>query len=148
MHANARHTEGQVDSCRKLLLLFLQLFFSSPCTFYSSRAPSVGDARRLEVFLRCFVATIMRIIMHNCSCVYDNTGKRARRKRSSRRRVRGEESGMREALSRLGPEKHTGICIWEGLTFNLNGCDSILVFNRRQRVPTMLFYFLYLTTNV
>lgn len=79
--------------------------------------------------------------MHNYSCVYDNTGKHARRKRSSRRRVREEESGMREALLHLGPEKHTGICIWEGLTFNLNGCDSILGFNRRQRLPTMFFIF-------
>lgn len=33
----------------------------------------VDDARWAEVFLRCFVATMMRIILHNYSCVYDNT---------------------------------------------------------------------------
>lgn len=66
------------------------LFFeSSEC----DRHPGgVGDARWLEVFLCCFVATIMRIIMHHYSCVYDNTGKRARRKRSGREEGRGERS--------------------------------------------------------
>lgn len=96
MHANVRHTGGggQVDSCRKLLLLCFLLFFliAVHVLFFESsecdRHPGgVGDARWLEVFLRCFVATIMRIIMHHYSCVYDNAGKRARRKRSGKRRA-------------------------------------------------------------
>lgn len=51
---------------------------------------------------------------------------------------RKSSGGMREALSQFGHEKHITMCICEGLTPNMNGCDNILVFHERQRLPTAL----------